>query len=421
MQSCSERAAAPPPACSPSAGWGWMRWWSLPGVSNRRRSSACASHPTTPEPSTGRTRRRSRPPPVRPASWSTPRRPGSPASPCRSSCCRPAASSPTSATDPARSTWWPPLRRAASGPPTARRCSSSRECSASSVGPVSILRGTPPAPRWRRRSPDDQAVHVPRRQQPSMNLAFTLAAGAAGAAVGLGIGWLNVFLERLERLRPEEDEERAEYEAEVAKAADAAWERGEEPEAAAPWLPEQYGWTWLEWGLALVLGAFAFRLFAGHQPLTWGAAESFLWIAVFVQIVLFDLKHRLILDKITYPAIVVAVGLSAVTPGLSFTRSLTGALVVGGFFVLFHLISRRGIGLGDAKLGALIGAVTGLGLDSPNHLQAIYAVTGGIFLGGAVALLLLLTRVRSLKDPIPYGPFLCAGAVLVLFQSLPLT
>ena len=48
-------------------------------------------------------------------------------------------------------------------------------------------------------------------------------------------------------------------------------------------------------------------------------------------------------------------------------------------------------------------------------------MTGGVFLGGAAALLLLITRLRSLKDPIPYGPFLCAGAVLVLFQSLPLT
>jgi leader peptidase (prepilin peptidase)/N-methyltransferase len=170
-----------------------------------------------------------------------------------------------------------------------------------------------------------------------------------------------------------------------------------------------------------VLGAFAFSLFAGRQALTWAAIETLLWMAVFVQIVLFDLKHRLILDRITYPAIVVAVVLSAVTPGLSFTRSLTGGVVIGGFFLLFHLLSRRGIGLGDAKLGALIGAVTGLGLDSASHLQAIYAVTGGIFLGGAVALLLLVTRVRSLKDPIPYGPFLCAGAVLVLFQNLPLT
>jgi prepilin signal peptidase PulO-like enzyme (type II secretory pathway) len=38
-----------------------------------------------------------------------------------------------------------------------------------------------------------------------------------------------------------------------------------------------------------------------------------------------------------------------------------------------------------------------------------------VFIGGATALVLLVTRVRSLKDPIPYGPFLCAGAALILY------
>jgi hypothetical protein len=35
-----------------------------------------------------------------------------------------------------------------------------------------------------------------------------------------------------------------------------------------------------------------------------------------------------------------------------------------------------------------------------------------------VALLLLVLRIRSLKDPIPYGPFLCIGASLMLFRGL---
>jgi len=253
-----------------------------------------------------------------------------------------------------------------------------------------------------------------------MNVAFTVAAGVGGAALGAGVGWLNVRLERLERLREEEDAERIEYETEAATEAEAARARGEQPEPHQPWLPESYGWTWLEWGAAPVLGAASFALFAAHQGLTWLTVEDLFWMAVFVHIVTFDLKHRLILDWVTYPAIVVALALAAVTPGLSLVRALTGGAVIGLFFLTFHFVSRRGIGLGDVKLGALIGAVTGLAFDS-NHLQAIYAVTGGVFLGGAAALLLLITRLRSLKDPIPYGPFLCAGAVLVLFQSPPLT
>jgi leader peptidase (prepilin peptidase)/N-methyltransferase len=254
-----------------------------------------------------------------------------------------------------------------------------------------------------------------------MNLALSIGAGAAGAAVGLGAGGLSVLLERWERLREEEDEERVEYEAEVARHADEARARGEAPEAAPPWQPERYGWTWLEWGLAPVLCAFGFSLFAGRPGIGWSTLEDLLWVAVFVHVIVVDIKHRLILDKVTYPAIALALILAAVTPGLSIVRAALGAAVVGGFFVVMHLVSRRGIGLGDAKLGALVGAVTGLGFDSVAHLQALDAVVAAILFGGAVALLLLVTRLRSLKDPIPYGPFLCAGAALVLFQHFTIT
>ncbi|HYA01141.1 MAG TPA: A24 family peptidase [Candidatus Binatia bacterium] len=248
-----------------------------------------------------------------------------------------------------------------------------------------------------------------------MNPALTAGAGVAGAAIGLGAGWLSVFLEGRERLEEEENEERAEYEAEVAKQAEEAGARGDPPEPALPWLPERYGWTWLEWGLAPVLAAFGFSLFAGHQGLTWVAVEDVVWVAVFVQIIVFDIKHRLILDKVTLPAIVLALVLAAVTPGLSFFGTLIGGAAVGGLFALLHLVSRRGIGLGDAKLGTLVGAVTGLGFS--DQYQAAYAVVAAVLIGGVVALLLLISRLRSLKDPIPYGPFLCIGAAVVLFQG----
>ena len=67
-------------------------------------------------------------------------------------------------------------------------------------------------------------------------------------------------------------------------------------------------------------------------------------------------------------------------------------------------------------VGALVGAVTGAGPD-PAHIGAVYAVIYAILLGGATALVLLVLRVRRLKDPIPYGPFLCAGAAIILYQG----
>jgi prepilin signal peptidase PulO-like enzyme (type II secretory pathway) len=247
-----------------------------------------------------------------------------------------------------------------------------------------------------------------------MTAAAAAVAAPVGAAVGLGVGWLAVVLERVERLKEEDREDREAYERDVAAATLSAAEAGDAPPPAEPWPDERYGWTWLERVLCPVLGAMGFAAFAAHDPLGKDLAIHLFWVAVFVQIVGFDLKHRLILNRVTYPAIVVALALASVSPGLDIWRSLGGAVAIGLFFVVQNVVSRGGIGLGDAKLGALVGAICGLGLDL-HHIGAVYAVIYAIFLGGAVAVLLLVLRIRSLKDPIPYGPFLCIGASVILF------
>ena len=236
----------------------------------------------------------------------------------------------------------------------------------------------------------------------------------AGAVVGLGSGWLVVALERYEKLEEEERQERLDYERDIAAERTRAAEAGEEPPEIRPWAGERYGWTWLERWMSPALGAIGFGAFAAHEPFGSGLLIHLLWIAVFVHIVNFDLKHRLILNVITYPSILVALALSEWSPGLTPASAPIGAAGVALFFLVQNLVSRGSIGLGDAKLGALVGAVTGAG-PTGAHLGAVYAVIAGVFIGGATALALLITRIRTLKDPIPYGPFLCAGAALILF------
>ena len=51
------------------------------------------------------------------------------------------------------------------------------------------------------------------------------------------------------------------------------------------------------------LGAIGFGAFAAHEAFGWGLLIHLLWIAIFVHIVDFDLKHRLILNVITYPSV----------------------------------------------------------------------------------------------------------------------
>lgn len=245
-----------------------------------------------------------------------------------------------------------------------------------------------------------------------MNPTVVVGATALGAGLGIGSGWLAVFLERVEHLEEEEAEERQQFERER------AIEVGGPAVADTdtPWQGDRYGWTWLEGTLSPILGAASFGLFAAHEPVGSGLGVHLIWMAVFVHVVAFDLKHRLILNRITYPTTAIALVLAPVTPGLTLGRAFAGAAAVSLFFLIQSLVSRGRIGLGDAKLGALIGAMTGVSLDG-GPIRALYAVIYAVFFGGGAAILLLVTRLRGRKDPIPYGPFLCAGAALILYQS----
>jgi leader peptidase (prepilin peptidase)/N-methyltransferase len=65
------------------------------------------------------------------------------------------------------------------------------------------------------------------------------------------------------------------------------------------------------------------------------------------------------------------------------------------------------LGGGDVKLAAFIGLITGFPL-------VIEALLLAIIIGAVVSLILLLTRIRGLRDPVPYGPFLITGAMITL-------
>jgi Flp pilus assembly protein protease CpaA len=227
-----------------------------------------------------------------------------------------------------------------------------------------------------------------------------------GVAVGVASGWLTVRLEAVEKLEQEELDERKEYEA----------EKGDD---ALPWKMESYGWTWIERWLSPLVGALLFGLFAYHQGWNRNLLIDLVWVAVLINISAFDLKHRLILNRVSYPAVVLAFAAVPLTPGLTFQAALIGGVSLGLFFFIFSVISRGGIGMGDAKLAVFVGAITGFDVSTPAGPRALVAAFYGVILGGVVTLLLLITRVKGLKDAIPYGPFICLGAIIVLYQSFP--
>jgi leader peptidase (prepilin peptidase)/N-methyltransferase len=136
--------------------------------------------------------------------------------------------------------------------------------------------------------------------------------------------------------------------------------------------------------------------------------------AVMLAVGAIDLEHKIIPNKITYPAfpafaLVVVVGW-AVGQDLDPVRASIGALAYGGAFLLIAIIAPRGLGMGDVKLTALIGLVMGsLGLRYVGVAAGAAVLLGGV--GGILALL----AGRGRKSAIPFGPFLTAGALVAVF------
>jgi leader peptidase (prepilin peptidase) / N-methyltransferase len=123
-----------------------------------------------------------------------------------------------------------------------------------------------------------------------------------------------------------------------------------------------------------------------------------------------DAKHRLLPNAIIVPASL-AVGLivAASTPGDFFSHLAAGA-ALGGFFFLFGTIFAGSLGMGDAKLGFLIGLALG-----SKTLGATLVAFAGLLVA---ALYILGTRGASArKDTIPFGPFLALGGILAYFLA----
>jgi len=131
-----------------------------------------------------------------------------------------------------------------------------------------------------------------------------------------------------------------------------------------------------------------------------------------------DLEQGLLPDAITLPGIGLGLILSVFLPGLEFLGAAAGAL---GGAILFQGIAwgyekwtgRTGMGGGDVKLMAMIGAF--LGLES-----LPWVIFFSASLGTLAGIVLVVAGGRWQKGnwravPIPYGPFLAAGALIYLF------
>ena len=166
---------------------------------------------------------------------------------------------------------------------------------------------------------------------------------------------------------------------------------------------------WVELAAAVI-----FALLYWHYRLSPELGVMAFYACLFIVIFVIDLEHSLILNKVVYPTMVVALLLSlypwpwfSESIGMRVAYAALGGAIGFVVFLLIALVSRGGMGWGDVKLAALIGLATGFPL-------VFVAIIMAAILGGIVAVGLLITRRRGRREMIPFGPFLAVAAMVTL-------
>ncbi|MDW7643682.1 MAG: prepilin peptidase [Desulfuromonadales bacterium] len=145
------------------------------------------------------------------------------------------------------------------------------------------------------------------------------------------------------------------------------------------------------------------------------AATLVYWLfaALLVVITFIDLDHQIIPDVISLPGIPIGFVCTFFVPWLSWADSLLGILIGGGSLYLvaflYELLTKKeGMGGGDIKLLAMIGAFLGW--------KAVFPVIFfSSLLGTLVGVPVMLIQKADSRLAIPFGPFLALGALICLF------
>lgn len=143
----------------------------------------------------------------------------------------------------------------------------------------------------------------------------------------------------------------------------------------------------------------------------WGI-EGFVYsvfVSFLVALSAIDLQTQLLPNRLTFPGMVLGLAGRWLITGHPWDGLLGWAMGLG-IITIIIFISRGGMGFGDAKLMGMLGAFLG-------WRRGLAALMVGAVLGGIIGILLLLTGRKGRKDMIPYGPFLAAGAVIVVLMQ----
>ncbi|HKW60154.1 MAG TPA: prepilin peptidase [Candidatus Dormibacteraeota bacterium] len=172
-----------------------------------------------------------------------------------------------------------------------------------------------------------------------------------------------------------------------------------------------------------IVSAVLFAIFALVIPSFPLLVVRSVFVLVLVQIIFFDFEHRLILDRVIFPAMALAL-LVSLSPLVGSRLALwqqpwwAGPAMAAAAGVIFLLLALAGstlfkaeaLGFGDVKLAFFMGLLLGW----PYTFTALFY---GAFVA-VIGVIAFAVRNRSLKGTMAYGPYLAAGALIMLLDPL---
>jgi len=129
--------------------------------------------------------------------------------------------------------------------------------------------------------------------------------------------------------------------------------------------------------------------------------------SVLIVISLIDLDFRIIPNVIVLPFTLVGLAINIFSDLPEWWMPLAYGAGAFLFMLIVHLISPKGMGMGDVKLSLMIGAFL--------IKDVIVALFLGFLAGSIYGLFLIIVKKRKLKQAIPFGPFISLGSIVSLF------